>query len=66
MDETIYVIFKVQFDFALEVWFSIFCKRQLNVNFLCFDDVTMKWLLQSTLKSFNYTAKLDDVIAASS
>ena len=23
MDETIYVIFKVQFDFALEVWFSI-------------------------------------------
>ena len=24
MDETIYVIFKVQFDFALEVWFSIF------------------------------------------
>ena len=24
MNETIYVIFKVQFDFALEVWFSIF------------------------------------------
>ena len=23
MDETIYVIFKDQFDFALEVWFSI-------------------------------------------
>ena len=23
MDETIYVIFKGQFDFALEVWFSI-------------------------------------------
>ena len=23
MDVTIYVIFKVQFDFALEVWFSI-------------------------------------------
>ena len=23
MDETIYVIFKVQFDFALEVWFSL-------------------------------------------
>ena len=23
MDETIYVIFKVLFDFALEVWFSI-------------------------------------------
>ena len=23
MDEPIYVIFKVQFDFALEVWFSI-------------------------------------------
>ena len=22
MDETIYVTFKVQFDFALEVWFS--------------------------------------------
>ena len=26
MDETIYVIFKVQFDFALEVWFSIYAK----------------------------------------
>ena len=24
MDETIYVILKVQFDFALEVWFSIY------------------------------------------
>ena len=24
MDETIYVLFKAQFDFALEVWFSIF------------------------------------------
>ena len=24
MDETIYVILKVQFDFVLEVWFSIF------------------------------------------
>ena len=24
MDETIYVIFKVQFDFALEVWLSIY------------------------------------------
>ena len=24
MVETIYVLFKVQFDFALEVWFSIF------------------------------------------
>ena len=24
MDETIYAIFKVQFDFALEVWFSIY------------------------------------------
>ena len=23
MDETISIIFKVQFDFALEVWFSI-------------------------------------------
>ena len=23
MDETIYVIFKVQFDFALQLWFSI-------------------------------------------
>ena len=23
MDETIYGVFKVQFDFALEVWFSI-------------------------------------------
>ena len=25
MDEIIYVIFKVQFDFALEMWFSIDC-----------------------------------------
>ena len=24
MDETIYVVFKVLFDFALEVWFSIY------------------------------------------
>ena len=24
MDETIYVIFKVQFEFALDVWFSIY------------------------------------------
>ena len=27
MDETIYVIFKVQFDFALEVWFSIYTSQ---------------------------------------
>ena len=27
MDETIYVIFKVQFVFALEVWFSICCPK---------------------------------------
>ena len=33
MDETIYVIFKVQFDFALEVWFSIFH----SVSFVCID-----------------------------
>ena len=26
MDETIYIILKVLFDFALEVWFSIFSK----------------------------------------
>ena len=26
MDETIYVILKVMFDFALEVWFNIFSK----------------------------------------
>ena len=25
MDETIYVIYMVQFDIALEVWFSIYC-----------------------------------------
>ena len=31
MDETIYVIFKVQFDFALEVWFSIFSIRQFRL-----------------------------------
>ena len=26
MDETINVIYKIQFDFALEVWFSIYRK----------------------------------------
>ena len=30
MDETIYVIFKVQFDFALEVWFSIYVSRKMG------------------------------------
>ena len=30
MDETIYVIFKVQFDFALEVWFSIYTIHDIN------------------------------------
>ena len=30
MDETIYVIFKVQFDFALEVWFSIYGMSQFS------------------------------------
>ena len=28
MDETIYVIFKIQFDFALEVWSSIYIYAQ--------------------------------------
>ena len=28
MDETIYLMFKVQFDFALEVWFSIYIYRR--------------------------------------
>ena len=28
MDETIYVILKLLFDFALEVWFSIVCKKR--------------------------------------
>ena len=28
MDETIYVIFKVQFDFALEMWYSILPKSR--------------------------------------
>ena len=32
MDETIYVIFKVHFDFALEVWFSIFENIMENEN----------------------------------
>ena len=33
MDETIYVIFTVQFDFALDVWFSIQrLKPQVNVT----------------------------------
>ena len=31
MDETIYVIFKVQFAFALEVWFSIDMNFQNNL-----------------------------------
>ena len=37
MDETIYVIFKVQFDFKLEVWFSIYCFMYLPlfVGALC-------------------------------
>ena len=29
MDETIYVVFKVQFVFALEVWFSIYISAVL-------------------------------------
>ena len=37
MDETIYVIFKVQFDFALEVWVSIywtkFSQGQIDITF---------------------------------
>ena len=34
MDETIYVMFKVLFDFALEVWFSIkTCLQQKNGKF---------------------------------
>ena len=35
MDETIYFKFKVQFDFALEEWFSIYALRKVN-NFLSF------------------------------
>ena len=31
MDETIYVIFKVKFDFALEVWFSIVCRDSIVI-----------------------------------
>ena len=38
---------------------AISYKRKLNVNCLCFDDVIMKWFLQSNL-SFNCTTKLDD------
>ena len=34
MDETIYVILKVLSDFALEVWFSIYLKVNLYLNFL--------------------------------
>ena len=30
MDETIYVILKVQFDFVLEVWFSIHVVNKLK------------------------------------
>ena len=32
MDETVYVILKVQIDFALEVWFSIFVFGGTNFN----------------------------------
>ena len=32
MDDTIYVIFKVLFDFALEVWFSIFDRIVYHVK----------------------------------
>ena len=34
MDEPIYIIVKVQFDIALEVWFSIF---SFNLKFACKD-----------------------------
>ena len=30
MDETIYVIFKVQFDFAVEVWFTLVFYRKFE------------------------------------
>ena len=33
-------------------------KRQLNVNFLCFDDVIMKWLLQSIHRGSNMSAHI--------
>ena len=32
MDETIYVILKLLFDFALEVWFSIFLENRLPAD----------------------------------
>ena len=32
MDETVYVIFKVQFDFALQVWFRIYPFQCYSVN----------------------------------
>ena len=35
MDETIHVIFKVQFGFALEVWFSISSNVLKNAIKLC-------------------------------
>ena len=34
MDETIYVLFKVQFDFALEVWFSIYAACYLQHTYV--------------------------------
>ena len=34
MDETIFVIIKFQFDFALEVWFSIYGKNLGKIIFL--------------------------------
>ena len=32
MDETLYAILKLLFDFALEVWFSIICDVQRNLS----------------------------------
>ena len=39
MDDTIYVIFKVQFDFVLEVWFSIRCKATIARTIFSVQDI---------------------------
>ena len=34
MDETIYVILKLLFDFALEVWFSIYSQKRMAFHLI--------------------------------
>ena len=47
MDETIYVIVKVLFDFALEVWFSIEVPYSNELAQMCLDYFQVKNLRKS-------------------